>query len=68
MRGVAPEDAAFLERRVVRLAKEYERLDFVLPFGMIHGDANVGNVLRHRDGQAILIDLDGFNSRLVSGT
>ncbi|MBP0455985.1 aminoglycoside phosphotransferase family protein [Streptomyces montanisoli] len=60
MRGVAPEDAAFLEQRVVRLAKEYERLDFVLPFGMIHGDANVGNVLRHRDGQAILIDLDGF--------
>lgn len=61
MHGVTAEDAAFLEQRVLRLAKEYERLDFVLPFGLIHGDANVGNVLRHRDGYAILIDLDGFS-------
>ncbi|WP_406839999.1 phosphotransferase [Streptomyces sp. AHU1] len=42
------------------LAKEYDRLDFVLPFGLIHGDANIGNVLRHRDGHAVLIDLDGL--------
>ncbi|GHH68746.1 hypothetical protein GCM10018793_00020 [Streptomyces sulfonofaciens] len=60
MRGVSAEDAAYLEQRVVRLAKEYEKLDFVLPFGMIHGDANIGNILRHRNGHAILIDLDGF--------
>lgn len=60
MRGVSAEDATFLEQRVTRLAKEYGELDFVLPFGMIHGDANIGNILRHRDGQAILIDLDGF--------
>lgn len=61
LRKVKAEDAGFLQERVVRLSKEYERLDFVLPFGMIHGDANVGNVLRHRDGHAILIDLDGFS-------
>lgn len=60
MRGVSAEDAAFLEQRVTRLAKEYGELDFVLPFGMIHGDASIGNILRHRDGHAILIDLDGF--------
>ncbi|MCF3960361.1 phosphotransferase enzyme family protein [Streptomyces fuscigenes] len=58
--GAPSEDAAFLEQRVVRLSKEYDRLDFVLPFGMIHGDASIGNILRHRDGHAILIDLDGF--------
>jgi hypothetical protein len=43
-----------------KLEKEYDRLDFVLPFGMMHGNANIGNVLRHRDGYAVLIDLDDF--------
>ncbi|WP_093841719.1 phosphotransferase family protein [Streptomyces aidingensis] len=58
--GIADSDRAFLEERADRLHKEYDRLDFVLPFGLIHGDANVGNAIRHRNGQAILIDLDGF--------
>ncbi len=57
--GVSDPDRAFLEERAARLAKEYDRLDFVLPFGVIHGDANIGNVLRHRDGHAVLTDLDG---------
>ncbi|NJQ00833.1 phosphotransferase enzyme family protein [Streptomyces zingiberis] len=60
LRGVVDEkDRSFLEERAQRLSKEYDRLDFVLPFGLIHGDANIGNVLRHRNGQAVLIDLDG---------
>ncbi|SCD48342.1 Phosphotransferase enzyme family protein [Streptomyces sp. DvalAA-14] len=58
--GAAASDVAFLRERAERLEKEYGRLDFVLPFGMIHGDANIGNVLRDRSGQAVLIDLDGF--------
>ncbi|MGW9502848.1 aminoglycoside phosphotransferase family protein [Streptomyces albidoflavus] len=58
--GVAGEDREFLEQRAAKLAKDYDRLDFVLPFGMIHGDANIGNVLRHREGHAVLIDLDGL--------
>ena len=58
--GVRPEDVAFLAERVGRLEKAYARLDFVLPFGLIHGDANIGNVLRDRAGHAVLIDLDGF--------
>ncbi|MGW7008171.1 aminoglycoside phosphotransferase family protein [Streptomyces sp. NPDC054933] len=58
--GIADDDRSFLEERAGKLNKEYDRLDFVLPFGMIHGDANIGNVLRHRNGQAILSDLDGF--------
>ncbi|KPI18698.1 aminoglycoside phosphotransferase [Actinobacteria bacterium OK074] len=57
---VSEDDRTFLEDRAGKLQKEYDRLDFVLPFGMIHGDANIGNVIRHRDGSAILIDLDGF--------
>ncbi|MER6533716.1 aminoglycoside phosphotransferase family protein [Streptomyces sp900105755] len=58
--GISDEDRTFLDERAARLAKEYDRLDFVLPFGMIHGDASIGNILRHRDGHAVLIDLDGF--------
>ncbi|MFK0167493.1 phosphotransferase family protein [Streptomyces sp. NPDC090306] len=58
--GISDQDGEFLEQRATELGKEYDRLDFVLPFGLIHGDANIGNVLRHRDGHAVLIDLDGF--------
>ncbi|MFC4030902.1 phosphotransferase family protein [Streptomyces polygonati] len=58
--GATAADVAFLRERAETLEKEYGRLDFVLPFGMIHGDANIGNVLRDRTGQAVLIDLDGF--------
>lgn len=58
--AASAEDVAFLTERAHKLEKEYDRLDFVLPFGMVHGDANIGNVLRDRAGQAVLIDLDGF--------
>lgn len=57
----ASDDLAFLEERAGRLQKDYDRLDFVLPFGVIHGDANVGNAIRGRNGGALLIDLDGFS-------
>ncbi|MBB0244253.1 phosphotransferase [Streptomyces alkaliphilus] len=60
MEGLGDEDRRFLSERAERLRKEYERLDFVLPFGVVHGDANVGNAIRRRDGRAVLIDLDGF--------
>ncbi|MEU9607726.1 aminoglycoside phosphotransferase family protein [Streptomyces sp. NPDC048057] len=62
LRGsVADDDLAFLEERTGRIQKEYDRLDWVLDFGLIHGDANVGNALRGRDGKALLIDLDDFS-------
>ncbi|OEV10897.1 phosphotransferase family protein [Streptomyces nanshensis] len=57
--GVGDDDRTFLEERAEKLRKDYDQLDFVLPFGMIHGDANVGNALRDQDGRALLIDLDG---------
>ncbi|MGI5348833.1 phosphotransferase family protein [Streptomyces sp. CA-250714] len=58
--GVSDADLTFLEERAGELNKAYDRLDFVLPFGLIHGDASIGNILRSRTGQAVLIDLDGF--------
>ncbi|MFD7999462.1 phosphotransferase family protein [Streptomyces mirabilis] len=60
MNGVVEKDCTFLEERAGKLNKDYDRLDFVLLIGMIHGDASIGNVLRHQDGHAVLIDLDGF--------
>ncbi|MFG2122404.1 phosphotransferase [Streptomyces sp. NPDC048710] len=40
--AVSAEDRSFLEERAAKLAKEYDRLDFVLPFGVIHGDTGTG--------------------------
>ncbi|UWE12154.1 phosphotransferase [Actinacidiphila bryophytorum] len=44
--GVRSEDAAYLRERADRLEKEYGQLDFVLPFSLIHCDANIDHVLR----------------------
>jgi aminoglycoside phosphotransferase (APT) family kinase protein len=53
-------DADFLRELIGELRSRYETLRFPLPPGVIHGDANVGNVILSRDGQPVLIDLDGF--------
>ena len=58
--GLSEDDRSFLWTRAEVLMKRYDELDFVLPFGMIHGDANVGNALLDDQGNAVLIDLDGF--------
>ena len=55
-----PDDRAFLTTMLARMRAGYDRLEFALPRGVIHGDANVGNVLRDRDGDPVVIDLDGF--------
>jgi aminoglycoside phosphotransferase (APT) family kinase protein len=57
---LAPDDRAFLTATLARLKGAYASLEFVLPQGVIHGDASVGNVMRDRQGAPILIDLDGF--------
>ncbi|GAA4983331.1 aminoglycoside phosphotransferase family protein [Yinghuangia aomiensis] len=57
---LAEDDREFLRQRAESLGKRYDGLEFVLPFGMIHGDANVGNALLDESGRAVLIDLDGF--------
>jgi thiamine kinase-like enzyme len=54
------DDRAFSIATLARLRDAYAGLEFVLPQGVIHGDASVGNVLRDSQGAPVLIDLDGF--------
>ena len=58
--GMSEADNAFIGDRLRELRQQYEDLTFVLPAGVIHGDANVGNVILSRDGKPVLIDLDSF--------
>jgi aminoglycoside phosphotransferase (APT) family kinase protein len=53
-------DRDFLTETLTQMRESYGELDFVLPQGVIHGDANVGNVLHDSDGRPVVIDLDGF--------
>lgn len=58
---LAERDRKFLQERLAELRELYARLEFVLPAGPVHGDANIGNIIRRQaDGVAVLIDLDGF--------
>jgi len=57
---LAEGDREFLRARLAELSERYAGLKFVLPAGPVHGDANVGNVIRRSDGVAVLIDMDGF--------
>lgn len=60
---LAGDDRGFLRARLADLRVEYGRLQFALPAGPVHGDANIGNIIRRQaDGVAVLIDLDGFAS------
>lgn len=59
-RMLADTDRAFLGARHAELSDAYRSLTFPLPGGVIHGDANVGNVFRTRDGEAVLGDLESF--------
>ena len=59
--GLDAEDANLLKSHYMRARESFSDLPFVLPHGVIHGDANVGNVLVDEQGQAVLIDLDGFS-------
>jgi Ser/Thr protein kinase RdoA (MazF antagonist) len=58
--GIREDDRSFLRSRTEQLAAAYDSLTFELVPGVIHADANVGNLLRDRDGQALLMDLDDF--------
>ncbi len=58
--GVTAEDVQFLLRRCDELREQFARLSFVLPEGVIHADAHVGNLLRDRSGAIRLIDFESF--------
>jgi len=57
-RWLPAEDQQFLEQRREQLLGQYAGLEFVLPTGLIHGDADLGNLLRDR-GTVRLGDWDG---------
>jgi aminoglycoside phosphotransferase (APT) family kinase protein len=59
-RWLTEDDRAWMTSELARLQAEYARLDFALPPGVIHGDANIGNVLRDDHGNPVVIDLDEF--------
>ena len=54
------DDRTWMNTELARLRTEYARLEFALPQGVIHGDANIGNVLSDYHGNPVVIDLDGF--------
>jgi aminoglycoside phosphotransferase (APT) family kinase protein len=57
---LTPGDRDFLTQTLASMRDRYSELEFVLPPGIIHGDANVGNVLHDYHGKPVVIDLDGF--------
>ncbi|MBA3905618.1 MAG: aminoglycoside phosphotransferase family protein [Pseudonocardiales bacterium] len=59
--GLNQEDGEFLRRRYRSARAAFDAMTFPLESGVIHGDANVGNVLLDLRGQAVLIDLDSFS-------
>lgn len=56
-RAISEEEREWLRDRCAELLDAYERLEFVLPAGMIHGDAYSGNLLRD-GGRVVLADWD----------
>lgn len=59
--GLDADDAEFLRDRYAWARETFDNMTFPLGEGVIHGDANVGNVLVDNDGNAVLIDLDSFS-------
>jgi Ser/Thr protein kinase RdoA (MazF antagonist) len=59
---LSPDDREFLTEYLAKLQDEYSALEFALPQGVIHGDANIGNVLHDYDGNPVVIDLDSFSA------
>jgi phosphotransferase family enzyme len=56
--GLDEADRAWLRGRVGELAAAWERCRPALPYGLIHGDAHAGNLLRLRGGGVVLADWD----------
>lgn len=54
------EEMQFLRRRCNELRERFASLTFILPEGVIHADAHVGNLLRDCSGAIRLIDFESF--------
>jgi Ser/Thr protein kinase RdoA (MazF antagonist) len=55
---VPPDDRRFLREFYDRLKDRYQSVEYVLPTAVIHGDAQISNLIRHVDGTVLLSDLD----------
>jgi hypothetical protein len=60
--GLPVVDADYMRSRIEWARSAFATLPYALPAGVIHGDANVGNVLVDTSGKAVLIDLDSFST------
>ncbi|GAA3388112.1 phosphotransferase enzyme family protein [Cryptosporangium minutisporangium] len=58
--GLDEDQRGFLRDKAKELTEAYDGLEFALPIGVVHGDANVGNVFRDRNDRPLFGDLDGF--------
>jgi aminoglycoside phosphotransferase (APT) family kinase protein len=58
--AISRDDRRFLTDYGRQLAARWPAVKYALETGPIHGDANVGNLLRCTNGSAVLSDLDGF--------
>lgn len=58
--GLHAADGQFLRDRIDWARQAFPTLPYVLPPGLIHGDANVGNVLLDEERHPVLADLDSF--------
>ena len=59
--GLTAADSCYLVEAIHWGRETFRRLPYTLPFGHIHGDANVGNVILDDSGDGVVIDLDGFS-------
>jgi aminoglycoside phosphotransferase (APT) family kinase protein len=57
---IGDDDRRYLRGLCENLTKAYEELPFTGPGVVLHGDANVGNLILNRHGNALLSDLDSF--------
>jgi aminoglycoside phosphotransferase (APT) family kinase protein len=57
---ISETDRRYLSERADELEAAFNSLEFSAPDAVLHGDANVGNLILDRDDRAVLSDLDSF--------
>ncbi|MEV6982263.1 phosphotransferase [Sphaerisporangium sp. NPDC051017] len=58
-RGLSEAERGALSGEADRLSDALPKVEFRLPRSVIHGDANIGNVLKQPDGRVVMFDLGG---------
>ncbi|RFU40216.1 aminoglycoside phosphotransferase family protein [Actinomadura logoneensis] len=56
--NLTPSERGWLSHHITDLTEQWEQLPFVGPPVLLHGDAWIDNLFRHRDGHVILGDWD----------